>query len=271
MPNPLDELPTCTVIAHRGASSERPENTLEAIRLALEEGAHAVEIDLKRTADGVVVLMHDATVDRTTQGTGLLHQLSYAQVQHLDAAQGFRPYPGRHAVPRLDQVLEAVDQRAWLNLELTNYPSPLDDLPERVAQLLRATGYVNKVWISSFNPIALWQFRRALPEVPTGFLVLPKTWSVLSVHALVRILGVVAIHPHRIHLHRPWWRAWQRRGFKIFMYTLNTPDEWRMAFQEGLDGFFTDVPSLALKAREEAPECRASFPYQHPRNSSKAP
>ena len=256
MLNPLDTLPPCTIIAHRGASAERPENTLEAIRLALEEGAHAVEIDLKRTADGVVVLMHDATVDRTTQGTGLLHRLSYAQVQALDAARSFRPYPGRHPVPRLEEVLETVQQRAWLNLELTNYPSPFDDLPDRVARVLREMGYTDRVWVSSFNPVALWRFRRALPHVPTAFLVLPKGWSVGSVFLLARILQVHAIHPHRRYLRRPWWRRWQRRGYRVYMYTLNTPEEWQEAFRQGLDGFFTDHPAQALQLRAQIRTCQ---------------
>lgn len=254
--NPLDALPPGTIIAHRGASAERPENTLEAIRLALDEGAHAVEIDLKRTMDGVVILMHDATVDRTTQGTGLVHRLSYAQVQTLDAARNFRPYPGQHAVPRLEEVLETVQQRAWLNLELTNYPSPFDDLPERVAQVLQSLGYTDRVWVSSFNPVALWRFRRALPQVPTAFLVLPKGWSMVSVFLLARILQVYALHPHRKHLHHPWWRRWQQRGYKVYMYTLNTPEEWREAFRQRLDGLFTDYPARALQLRAQV------FSYQ---------
>ncbi len=256
MNDALASLPPCTVIAHRGASRARPENTLEAIALALDLGAHAVEIDLKRTADGVVVLMHDATVDRTTQGSGRVHRMPYRALETLDAAAHVRPYPGRHIVPRLDQVLEVVAQRAWLNLELTNYPSPLDDLPVRVAQILKAHGYVERVWVSSFNPVALWRFHRALPQVPLGWLVLPQAWSLSMTPWMVRRLGVQAIHPHAALLQGRWWQRWQHRGLRIFTYTLNDEDELRRAFAAGVDGVFTDVPDRALQVRASIARCR---------------
>ncbi len=259
MPNPLDALPPCTVIAHRGASRERPENTLEAIRLALEEGAHAVEIDLKRTADGVVVLMHDATVKRTTGVAGTLHRMTYREVAALDAGRGFHPYPGRHSVPRLEEVLETVARRTWLNLELTNYPTPLDDLPERVAGILLAAGYLQKVWVSSFNPVALWRFRRALPRVPLGFLVGGRGGLTLTRGLWIRLLRAEAVHPHWGHLSRSWWRRWQKRGLQVFVYTINEPRAMAAAFRAGVDGIFTDVPQRALEVRARI--CTSASPH----------
>ncbi len=251
-------LPRCAVVAHRGASTLQAENTLQAIRLALEIGAHAIEVDVKRTADGELVLMHDATLQRTTGLAKPVHRTPYGEIARLDAGRNFVPYVGPYAVPRLEEVLHTVDQRAWLNLELTNYPSPLDDLPERTAALLQALGYTEKVWVSSFNPLALWRFHRRLPEVPLALLLLPKPWMTRWLPPLLAGMPLVALHLHRRLLPYPLWKTWQARGYRVLFYTLNHAQALRQAFTLQADGVFTDVPGRALSLREHLRPCQAS-------------
>lgn len=252
-----DDFPRCAVIAHRGASALQPENTLEALRLAMDIGAHGMEVDVKRTAEGELVLMHDATVTRTTGALGYVHRMTYTQLARLNAGYGFRPFHLHVRIPRLRDVLHTVAQRVWLNLELTNYPSPLDDLPERTAALLRAEGYTRRIWVSSFSPIALWRFHRALPEVPLALLVLPQP-GMYVVTLLARLLPLAAVHFHAAYLKGPRWRLWQKQGYRVLLYTLNESGDLVQAWQAGVDGVFTDVPARALVLRQRVLACQSA-------------
>ncbi len=131
----LADLRHPTVFAHRGASVYAPENTLPAFQLAVEQGADAIELDAKLCADGHVVVFHDPTVDRTTDGSGRVDELSLADLKRLDAdCSPDRNYPGTQ-VPTLEEVFAAFGRKIFINVELRNYEWPDDALPEAVAAL----------------------------------------------------------------------------------------------------------------------------------------
>ena len=181
----LDQLSKPAIFAHRGSSAHAPENTLAAFELAIRHGADAIELDAKLSADGHVVVIHDQTVDRTTDGTGKVRELTLAQLSELDAGSYFDIAFRREPIPTLEQVFQAVGYGILINVELTNYASPTDPLPEKVAGLVRKFGLEKRVLFSSFNPLALVRIRRILPEVPVGLLALPgldgawaRSWSV---------------------------------------------------------------------------------------------
>ncbi|HEY9089295.1 MAG TPA: glycerophosphodiester phosphodiesterase family protein, partial [Anaerolineaceae bacterium] len=151
------------VLAHRGASAFAPENTLAAFRRAVELGAHGVELDAKLSADGHIVVIHDQTVDRTTNGSGKVRQKTLAELRELDAGSKFRPAFAGETIPTLEEVLESVGRQCLVDVELTNYASPFDPLPERAAALVRRMGLQAQVIFTSFFPGNLARARRVLP------------------------------------------------------------------------------------------------------------
>lgn len=154
------------IIGHRGASAHAPENTLAAFKLAMEQGADGIELDVKRCASGEVVVMHDETVDRTTNGRGAVHQLTLAQLRALDAGQG-------QPVPTLDEVLELTASSPTpflVNIEVTNYTTPGDGLERLVVDVVRRHDCADRILFSSFNPLTVRALAQLMPEVPRGIL-----------------------------------------------------------------------------------------------------
>lgn len=169
-PSLLPEEPLLN-IAHRGASGHVPENTLESFTRALEMGAHMLEMDLQLTADGHVIIMHDETVDRTTDGTGAVADFTLAQIKALDAGYNFEvdgefPFRGQgYEVPTLEEVLSNFGDR-YLLLELKAGGEPL---VEAAVQAIQAHDVEDRVQVASFDGQMLRSFRRRMPGVVTSF------------------------------------------------------------------------------------------------------
>ena len=137
------------IFAHRGASTYAPENTLASFRLALSQGADAVELDVRLSADGQVVVMHDPIVDRTTNGHGRVAQLTLTELRSLDAGSFFSEKYRGEKIPLLEEVFEAVGRKMFINVELKNSAATCDQLIEKVCALVK-----NRAWKreSSFHP-----------------------------------------------------------------------------------------------------------------------
>ena len=140
------------VVAHRGASAFAPENTLAAFCLAVEQGADAIELDAKLSADQQIVVIHDKSVERTTDGKGEVRRLTLGQIKSLDAGSFFSSRFAGEPIPTLAEVFEEVGKRVLINVELTNYASPTDDLVDRTAALVKQFGLEERVLFSSFHP-----------------------------------------------------------------------------------------------------------------------
>jgi glycerophosphoryl diester phosphodiesterase len=149
------DLPRPTVFAHRGASAHAPENTLAAFQLALSQGAPAIELDAMLCADGQVVVIHDDTVDRTTNGLGKVRQMPLAAIKELDAGTSFASTFKSEKIPTLLEVFETLGHEIFINIEIKNYAYPLDDLPTHVASLVQKFNLSDYALFSSFNPLAL--------------------------------------------------------------------------------------------------------------------
>ncbi len=241
----LSELPVPAIIAHRGASAYAPENTLAAFELALRQGADAIELDTKLTADGQVVVIHDQTVDRTTMHSGHVRELTLAQIRQMDAGSHFDVAFRGEPVPTLDEVFKAVGQLTCINVELANYASPTDALPEKVAVLVKQHKLKQRVLFSSFNPIALLRIRRLLPEVAIGLLALPGYGGALARSWFGRIFFYQSLHPALSDVNSTLVKRVHRYSCKIFVWTVNREEDMRRLFELGVDGIFTDDPVLA--------------------------
>lgn len=240
MPNPL-------VVAHRGDKIHAPENTLAAFELAARNGADAIEFDVKLTADGHVIVIHDQTVDRTTNGSGNVARLTLAALRDLDAGVQFPgQFPGEK-IPTLDEVFETVGKRLYMNVELTNYATPFDQLVTNVAELVRKHGMQERVLFSSFFPANLRKTRALLPEVPRGLLTWAG-WMGWWGRTIGFRSGVYqALHPHLSDVTPDLVYRLHATGKRLNVWTINSEADLKRMVELGVDGLITDDPALALR------------------------
>ncbi len=170
------------VVAHRGASAAEPENTLVAFEAALAAGADAVELDVRLTSDGVPVVLHDADVTASTDGSGFVHEMTLAQVKRLDASGG---RGSSVEVPTLAEVLETIGDRGGVDIEIKNLPgepafdSPREAVLEATLEVLETSAFRGPVLISSFNWLTIERSKQLAPDLATGFL----TIAAIDAHA----------------------------------------------------------------------------------------
>jgi len=236
-----------TIFAHRGSSHYAPENTLAAFELALEQGANGIELDAKLSADGQVIIMHDDTVDRTTNGTGRIKAMNLAEIKKLDAGSKFPPKFLPQKVPTLEEVFARVGGKLFINIELTNYTSPADDLPEKVVSLIKNYHLETKVLISSFNFFALSRARWALHSLPVGLLTFSGTANAIFQARLMRWDALIVLHPAMADVTSGLVNAVHGKQSRVHAYVVNQPQDMQRLFTCGVDGIFTDDPVLALK------------------------
>jgi len=249
---PVD-FPSPLILGHRGAKNYAPENTLAAFTLAMQQGADGVELDVKLSADGVVIVHHDATVERTTNGSGKVAQLSFKQLRELDAGSFFSEKFRGEKIPALDEVFETLGQRAIINVELTNYSTPRDALVAKTCDIIRDQGLQSRVIFSSFFASNLKKAARLLPEVPRGLLALggfPGIWA--------RSFGFNfgdyrATHPYLSDVTHEQVQRVHRLHRKINVWTVNGEEDLQRLLGWGVDGIITDDPLTAVRVARGHP------------------
>lgn len=230
--------------AHRGASAHAPENTLAAFELALKQGAPAIEFDVKLTADRRVVIHHDQTLDRTTDGSGPITRQPLAALRELDAGSGFSAEFRGEKIPMLEEVFESLGGKMFMNIELTNYASPFDGLVDEVVKLVKKHGLEEQVLFSSFFPTNLAHARRLLPSVPRGQLFLPGGsgwWQRLA----AGFMSLEAEHPFKDDVSAAVVQRAHAKNRRLYTWTVNDPAEMKSLRALGVDAIFTDDPLLA--------------------------
>jgi glycerophosphoryl diester phosphodiesterase len=237
-------------IAHRGASAAAPPNTLSAFKRALELGADGVELDVHLSADGVPVVIHDFTVDATTDGSGRVVDMTLAQLEQLDAGSYFDPAFAGERIPTLKQVLEAIGSRLFLNIELKTTSLRDNGLERAVVALIErhSTDHRqrsgSRVLLSSFNPISLRRAKRIAPHIPVGLLYAPDLPLPLRRAWLAFLVRHEARHPEHSMVNAR-YMAWARqRGYQVNTWTVDDPDEMRRLVALGVDGIITNVPDV---------------------------
>lgn len=227
------------IIAHRGASAHAPENTIAAFDLALEQGADGIELDVMLCRGGDIVVIHDDTVDRTTDGTGRVRDLTLDELQRLDAGGGER-------IPTLTEVLDRFGGRFLINIELKNYSSVFDRLPLAVAELVQAYKLADEVLISSFNPFNLPRFGNRVPGSNLGLITLPG-----KAHRWVwRFFRFNALHPHFSDVDEVLVASLHARNRKINVWTPDEPAEIIRLADLGVDGVITNYPKRSKEILE---------------------
>jgi len=233
------------IYAHRGVSAHAPENTISAFLLAIEHGADGIEFDIKVTRDGKVIVLHDQTLQRTTTGSGDFKNFTYDELRKLDAGSKFSTKYATEKLPTLEEVFEAVGNRIGINIELTNYATPGDDLIEKVAKILSAVKDTSKVMFSSFNWGNLKKARKLCPEIPCGLLALPGIAGWFSRSTFTGSVPHEAVHPYFADVSANTVKSWHQRGYKVNIWTVNEPKEMLRLKDIGVDMIMTDDPALA--------------------------
>lgn len=216
-------------IGHRGARGHEPENTLRSVRKALELGAEAIEVDVY-FVDGELIVFHDARLERMTNGRGRLTRKTFAQLRALQIGQDER-------IPTLREVFDAVNRRAWINVELKGRHTA-EPVAELIREYVRERGWcIEDFLVSSFRRREL----RALAgsEIRLGVLFARRARRFA---ALAKLFGAYAIHPNLRFTNARLVRRAHELGLKVFVYTVNKPADIAHMKTLGVDGVFTDFP-----------------------------
>ena len=231
------------IIGHRGARGHAPENTLASMQKAIDLGADMVEFDVYALPSGEVVLMHDHRVDRTTSGDGRVLSHAFESLRQLDAGDG-------ELVPTLQEVLDLIDGKVGVNIELKG-----PETAERVAGIIEE--YVQKSqWsrerflVSSFDHHELKKFSKVAPTIAIAAL---EHTIPLSYAAFPEAIGAVAVNPNHEFISQEYVNDAHKRGLKVYVYTVNHPEDIAHMQELGVDGIITDYPGEALRILEEQP------------------
>jgi glycerophosphoryl diester phosphodiesterase len=258
--------------AHQGGAWEAPSSTLFAIGRALRLGATGIELDVHATADGELVVCHDDTVDRTTNGQGSIHELTLAEVRALDNAYWFAPgadvspgldpgaylYRGRapddhdFGIATLDEVLALLDDypAVALNLDIKATAPAVAAYEERLARTLAGAGHLDRIIVASFLDIATELFSRFAPDVATsaGTLAVAGFWRALTqgeeppaMHHVA--LQVPAVYGDQVLVDERFVAAAHGQGLAVHVWTVNEEKEMARLLDLGVDGIISDLPT----------------------------
>jgi glycerophosphoryl diester phosphodiesterase len=231
--------------AHRGASGHAPQNTLAAFLLAAEMGADGIELDVHFSRDGEAVVIHDDTVDATTDGCGRVRDLTLAELQSLDAGGWFDEQFAGERIPTLEQVFEQVGHRLLINVEIKVEAGyhPVDQEAETV-RLIEDHQLVDRVIISSFSPSSLRRVHRLNPNIALGFLYARPEPALLP--RVLEWFGTAhqAVHPGLSMVDAQYVRRAHRWGKRINVWTVNEEHDMRRMRDLGVDGIITNYPDV---------------------------
>lgn len=234
-------------VAHRGASAYAPENTLAAVRVAVDAGCDLVEVDVQRTRDGVLVLMHDTDLERTTGRRVAVADVTHEELRRLDAGSWFSQVYAGERVPTLDELLDTLEgSRTGLLLEVKR-PDLHPGIAVDVARCLRARAFpVDQVVVQSFDHRVMRQLSRYAPELTVGLLGHPP---VRRLRELARWAAYV--NPHHRRATGSYVAAVQAAGMRSLVWTADRDADLHRALAMGVDGVISNRPDALLRILEE--------------------
>ena len=247
----LENWPRPLVIGHRGASAHAPENTFASFELAIQNQADAIEFDVKLSADKHVVIIHDSSVDRTTNGVGKVAHMNLCALQELDAGSKFAIKYAGEKIPTLDEVFERFGKRILMNVELTNYSTPFDDLVKKVVEQVIKHKVENSVIFSSFLAKNLKLAQSLLPEVPCGLLAY-SGWLGYFPRRFGWKKYFQALHPHISDIDQDLVHSVHNSGKRIHVWTVNGENNIIRMLNLNVDGIFTDDPEMLRRVMEKS-------------------
>ncbi len=235
------------IFAHRGYSAAYPENTMGAFAAALEAGCDGIELDVQLSRDGRLVVIHDESVDRCTDGSGRVRDLALEELRRLDAGASFkggRASGGQPArIPTLEEVLALVrGGAAAINIELKNHLVAYPGLEEKAVAAVREAGMEGRVLFSSFNHPSLLRCKRLAPEIEIAFVV--SCWMI-EPGAYCEDRGAEYLNPRFGFLDAESHAELRRHGRRAQAWTVNEAAEMERLAALGVDSIITNEPGLA--------------------------
>lgn len=244
------------ILAHRGASAEAPENTLAAFDLAMRRGADGIELDVRFSADGVPVVIHDARVDRTTSGSGRVDRHTVKELRRLDAGSWFnRRFPtrararyGRAKIPLLSEVMSWVKaRRCAAVIEVKRERAPAADHVEKLLEIIHRAGVNSEIAIISFHLPTLRRLRELDARVRIG---IDFTRPLLALRR-AKSVGASIVLPHWAFTSRRFIARAHGAGLRVIPWGLETPAAMRRVLAEGVDGAITGYPARLRRLVEQ--------------------
>lgn len=250
-----------TVIAHRGASGHAPENTIPAFLTALDMGADWIELDVHLSKDGVPIVIHDATLERTTNGQGTVSDASWLDLSKLDAGSWYGEEFARTPIPSLRQVLDTIGDRATLLIELKvdGQGQLYKGLVDSVLSDIQEANSSKYCILQAFSSEYLKEIKDSQTSIPYHKLIIDE-YSPLPFYTdekwqwgyLNDSLYYQAVNPYFKTLTSGRIASRQRAGYKVYPYTVNQESDMRLLIHWGVNGIITNYPDIALSLRKEA-------------------
>lgn len=234
------------VFGHRGACGHAPMNTLPSFRKVVEIGADGTEFDVRLTRDGHMVIIHDPSVDDTTDGSGIVSEMSFAEIRELDAGAWYDGEFRGTRIPTLDEVLETLGKSMVINIEIKSEVYHPDGVEAQVAEAIRRHGIDDLAIVSSFNPLVLRRFYKIAPHVPIAYLHHPAEPHFLT--DLMHGLPHNARNPHYSEINPNYMRWAKAHGYRVNTYTVNDPEIGLRMRDLGVSSVISDVPDMILSA-----------------------
>ena len=220
------------IIGHRGAKGHEPENTLISFQKALAMNVHGIELDVHLSVDGELMVIHDETIDRTTNGTGFVNKLSLSELK-------FFRIKNKHQIPTLTEVLDTVSHKCFINIELKSYETA-EKTVALIEKYVSLKGWhYNQFIVSSFDWNALQQVRFLSEQIEIG--VLTETDLDLAL-AFAKFIQAKSIHPHYHLLNKENVSKIQQKGIIVFPWTINESEDIEKIKQYKVNGIITDFP-----------------------------
>jgi glycerophosphoryl diester phosphodiesterase len=237
------------ILAHRGFSAAFPENTMKAFVEAEKAGANGLEIDVQLTKDGEIVVIHDEKVDRTTNGSGLIKDLTLKEIRKLDASYKFKKWLKEEPIPTFMELLEwLATNNLVCNVELKNGIFPYKGMEEKVISLIRRFKLEDRIIISSFNHYSIVYCYQLAPEIETAPLYSEGLYMPWVYAQSIRAKG---IHPALIAAPNEIITRSLDNGIAVRPYTVNKEKDMVRLFEIGCSALITDDPAKALKIKRD--------------------
>ncbi len=235
--------------AHRGASAYAPENTLPSFQLAVDMGADGIECDIHLSKDGRFIVCHDDKVDRTSNGTGSISDLTLAEIKSLDFGAKYDAKFAGTSAPTLEEMLDVVKSMKVINIEIKRFEHEmgLDNALHLFYGILEKYGILDRTIVSSFDKLALKRLKQLHEDVYTCLLYDKMKSPALTAQKL----GCSAIHPYYGFLSKRTVTSAHARGLKVNCWTADGEEEIAYMIKIGCDGIITNKPDVALRVRNE--------------------
>lgn len=231
------------IIAHRGASGYAPENTLSSMELAISQGCDVIELDVHLTKDEQLIVCHDFTVDRTSNGTGEIKNLTLAEIKELDAGSWFSEQFIGERMPTLEEVLNFIPDTLFLNVEIKKNPTDNRELEKKLVDILVKYQRTGNTLVSSFNHLSIRKLKKLNDEIKIGVAIEADLIEPVK-YLEQNDLSVYSYHPCYDYVYPEIVQQFHNHNIKVNCWTVNDKELAKQLEKMGVDSIITNFPDI---------------------------